>query len=90
MDQKNVVLIGQDFLGLKFESKDFTTFLVPEADDPRCVQPNPDGFISAPHSNSFLDLNGDCMPEIFMQKTVKSGSGYKHYIEIYIQKHLNG
>lgn len=37
VDRKNVVLLGQDYLGLKFESKDFSSFLVPEADDPRCV-----------------------------------------------------
>ena len=31
-----------------------------------CKTPAPGDLISSPHSNSFLDLDGDCMPDIFL------------------------
>jgi integrin alpha FG-GAP repeat containing protein 1 len=45
--------------------------------------------ISAPHSNSFLDLDGDCMPDIFLQKqrikfNTPRPSSYENYYEIYV------
>jgi hypothetical protein len=51
--------------------------------------------ISSPHSNSFVDLNGDCMPDLFLQKQRKVDEGnvetyFENYYEIYIQKIHNG
>jgi len=43
--------------------------------------------VSIPHSNAFVDFDGDCMPDIFL--TRQSGPK-KFYYEIYIQKILNG
>lgn len=52
-----------------------------------CKTPTPGDLISSPHSNSFLDLDGDCMPDIFLQKTHINSDGSKvHYGEIYIQR----
>ena len=56
-----------------------------------CLDPTPGDMISSPHSNSFVDLNGDCMPDIFLQKqrAIKSDKGatvYQNYYEIYVQK----
>ena len=42
-----------------------------------------DDFISEPHSNAFVDLNGDCMPDMLLGKTDKVGN---HYFEIYTSK----
>ena len=80
-----VVLLALDAVGERFERRGFGDFLVTSEDDPQCTKPDKDSFISTPHSNSFLDLNGDCMADIFLQKTAPApgGQGYQHYYEIY-------
>ena len=60
------VLVAQDDVGEKFDLRDFEYFLVDPSDDESCVKPQYGDIMSAPHSTSFLDLNGDCMPDIFM------------------------
>ena len=69
-DESNdlVVFVAQDASGETFARHRFADFLIPNEDDADCTLPDPDSFISTPHSNSFLDLNGDCMPDIFLQK----------------------
>jgi hypothetical protein len=66
-------------------------FLIPNSEDSSCFNPSPLDIISSPHSNSFVDLNGDCMPDIFLQKQrltdyYVTANQYENYYEIYIQK----
>ena len=42
--------------------------------------------LSAPHSAAFVDLDGDCMPDLFLTKQTPAGPIY----EIYIQKIVSG
>jgi len=61
--------LGLDSVGEKFSlDVDISEFLIPNSEDQSCKDPEPDHIISSPHSNSFVDLNGDCMPDIFLQK----------------------
>jgi hypothetical protein len=61
--------LGEDSLGEKFKlNVDINDFLISNAEDPSCKNPVAEDIISSPHSNSFVDLNGDCMPDIFLQK----------------------
>lgn len=47
--------------------------------------------ISNPHSNSYLDLNGDCIPDIFLTKEkVDADKKKSYYGEIYLQKLFDG
>lgn len=81
-----VVFAAQDASGETFARHRFTDFLIPNEDDADCTLPDPDSFISTPHSNSFLDLNGDCMPDIFLQKTAPvpgEKDKFHNYYEIY-------
>ena len=67
VEPKIKVAIGLDTAGEKFEIADFDDYILtndPEA--PMCKTPAPGDLISSPHSNSFLDLDGDCMPDIFL------------------------
>ena len=48
----------------------FSDFLLTHEQDESCLQPN-DDFISQPHSNAFIDLNGNCVPDILLGKTDK-------------------
>lgn len=93
-DEKNkmVVLLALDAVGERFDVKSFNDFLVSSEDDPNCIKPDENSFISTPHSNSFLDLNGDCMADIFLQKTApaQGGQGFQHFYEIYTQKYAQG
>ena len=89
------VAIGKDTRGQNFEFKPFSDFLITHNQDPRCADPVAGDLISAPHSNSFLDLDGDCMPDIFLQKqrikfNTPLPSSYENYFEIYVQKLYNG
>lgn len=58
------VAIGKDTAGEQFSFEDFTNFII--NDDPMCKTPTPGDLISSPNSNSFLDLDGDCMPDMFL------------------------
>jgi hypothetical protein len=90
------IALGKDAYGEKFELNVSTAqFLIPNAEDSSCKDPSPEDIISSPHSNSFVDLNGDCMPDIFMQKQKKKKNilkqdVYENYYEIYIQKLHDG
>jgi len=62
------VALGKDTNGEKFAIKDFSSFIIKSSEMEGCLDPTPGDVISSPHSNSFIDLNGDCMPDIFLQK----------------------
>lgn len=51
------------------------------AADTDCLTPAAGG-LSVPHSASFLDLDGDCMPDLFLTKTDANTSDTRY--EIYI------
>lgn len=63
----------------------FSEFLISSEENKNCVDPNPDDMIASPHSNSFIDLDGDCIPDIFLTKVHKNKDGKEEYYnEIYI------
>ena len=53
------------------------------ATDPACLQPDTKASLSIPHSAAFLDLDGDCMPDLFLTKERVDGT---LFYEIYIQR----
>ena len=55
--------------------------------DPHCSLPDASGTLSIPNSAAFIDLDGDCMPDLFLTKEVDSG---KLVYEVYIQRMVNG
>jgi len=61
--------VSLDGNGINYELKLFNDFIISSDDNPDCVDPNYNDTMSSPNSNSFLDLNGDCMPDIFLQRT---------------------
>lgn len=74
----------------KFEyyKSSFNDYIQNSKEDPQCLQPSKEDLLSSPHSNSFVDLNGDCVPDLFLQKikkvTDEKGiSTYYTYVEIY-------
>jgi hypothetical protein len=55
--------------GKEFDVKSFNAeFVIPHDEDTSCLNPSDTDMISSPHSNSFIDFNGDCMPDLFLQK----------------------
>jgi len=76
----------------KYAFKEFNDFILTPEMDTNCMQPN-DDILSSPHSNAFLDIDGDCIPDLFLQKTKKVVSEGKttfyNYFEIYITKNVN-
>jgi hypothetical protein len=53
------------------------------ASDPACLTPQTQASLSIPHSAAFLDLDGDCMPDLFFTKERLDGT---LFYEIYIQR----
>jgi hypothetical protein len=51
------------------------------ASDPACLTPEAKSALSIPHSTAFLDLDGDCMPDLFLTKERPDGT---MFYEIYI------
>ena len=61
--------------------EDFTTSVaLSNAEVDYCMDPNSDSKLSIPHSSTFIDLDGDCMPDIFLTRA----SGNSYTFEIYI------
>ena len=78
------VALGESLNSSKFRFINFSELLVKNSENSNCLDPNRDDIISTPHSNSFADLNGDCMPDIFLTKLKKVGNEFKDpYYEIY-------
>ena len=65
-DKQLKVLISKDGIGQNYEPKLFSDFVLSNDENPDCIDPYFNDTISSPNSNSFLDLNGDCMPDIFL------------------------
>lgn len=77
--------------GTDFRFEPFSSSLIKNSEDPRCHDPTPGDYLSKPASNAFLDLDGDCMPDIFLQKTRFTGEeSYYTYFEVYTQKLYEG
>jgi hypothetical protein len=49
-----------------FEEFDFKNYLVTPQENSMCQSPAEDDYMSPIHSTSFVDLNGDCAPDIFI------------------------
>jgi hypothetical protein len=82
-DKKIKVALGTSLDSKTYRVINFSQFVISSAENPDCLDPSADDIISMPHSNSFLDLDGDCMPDIFMSKMRLSKEGYHPYYEIY-------
>lgn len=82
------VALGRSNISEEFEITNFSDFIMSPKDYPNegCHEPSAD-LISTPHSNSFLDLDGDCILDIFMQKVRPDKTTYH---EIYVQKKEKG
>lgn len=65
-------------------SKLFSEYL---ATDASCLKPETRASLSIPHSAAFLDLDGDCMPDLFLTKERPNGT---LFYEIYIQRMTAG
>ena len=87
---KMKVALGASKEGTKFIFKDFSEFTFSSEEDSECKDFDESSMISSPHSNSFLDLNGDCLPDIFLSKVREELHGgtkkWVAYNEIYFGK----
>lgn len=83
-----MIALGLNKEGSLFDvNKKFRDYLIKDMDilGNKCHSPVYEDSISTPHSSSFIDLNGDCMPDIFMQKQHKNTDGsFNNYYEIYV------
>jgi hypothetical protein len=87
------VALGRSSDSSKYEFEDFSKFITTSSEDPDCLDPHPDAIMSQPHSSSYLDLNGDCLPDIFMNmyREYPDPADNKkmfaeNYFDIYVQK----
>ena len=60
-------------------------YVVKTTQDSNCLEPAV-GSLSMPHSATFTDIDGDCMPDLFLTKTVGIDTVY----ELYSQRSING
>ena len=87
-DKKIKVARGKSKDSTSFELIEFKDMLLPKSVNSDCLDFNNEDEISSPHSNTFVDLNGDCIPDIFLTRIEKS-TGQLYY-EVYIQMLVDG
>ena len=63
------VALGQSQTSSDFTITDLSDFLLTSFDDPDCGDLDPADKLSTPNSNAFIDLDGDCLPDLFMTLT---------------------
>ncbi|CDW88409.1 UNKNOWN [Stylonychia lemnae] len=90
VDGNYVVKVGAFNSQNQFVVKDFSEeYAILPSQDSNCKTPIA-GSLSIPHSGSFLDIDGDCMPDLFLTKTYTNPEGVSStQYEIYIQKKFN-
>lgn len=79
-----------------FTTKDFFDFVITPAEDPNCKAPSKSDLISMPNSNAFIDLNGDCLSDIFLTRQTGTQADKQDvsktvdsYYEIYSQQFVD-
>lgn len=86
------IALGQDAEGQTYETNhSFFDYILTSSDDSNCKDPSTTDMFSIPHSNSYIDLDGDCMPDIFLTRQYTDSNGVtQFYYEIYSQQVVNG
>lgn len=66
----------------------YTKFVLSSIQDANCRDPNTVDILSTPHSSAFIDLDGDCLADIFLTKQHQNSETGEitYYYEIYNQK----
>ena len=85
------IAIGSRIDPLSYTVEDFfTNYALSAQDNTDCKNPNTSDLISMPNSNAFIDLNGDCLPDLVLTRQAgtpdemaKDGSSVKTYYEVY-------
>lgn len=83
-DKKIKVALGKSKDSSSFKFIEFKEMILSSNEDSNCMDFSGDDQISSPHSNTFVDLNGDCLQDIFLTR-IEQSSGQLYY-EVYIQK----
>ena len=60
--------------------KPLSEFLLTSVDDPDCEDLDLNDTISSPNSNAFIDLDGDCMPDLFLTMNNDAISYYRVFV----------
>ena len=60
--------------------KPLSEFLLTSVDDPDCEDLDLNDTISSPNSNAFIDLDGDCMPDLFLTMNNTDTSYYRVFV----------
>lgn len=79
---ETVVAISKSWNSSSYSILQFSDYVLTSKDNSMCLDPNFSDIISTPHSNSYLDLNGDCMPDIFLTKV--NALTKEPYFQIYV------
>ena len=92
------VALGNRNSALQYSEQDFfAKYTLSASDNSDCKTPNTSDLISLPNSNAFIDLNGDCLPDLVLtrqagtpEEMAKDGSSVKTYYEVYQQLFVDG
>ena len=71
------VILGSRRNSQKWEKQDFfSNYVLKSSENADCKDPNISDMISIPNSNAFIDLNGDCVPDVVLTRQSASGETY--------------
>ena len=62
----------------------FSNFVVANSDNKNCKAPNTSDLLSMPNSNAFLDLNGDCVPDLVLTRQGTDNTYYEIYQQVFV------
>jgi hypothetical protein len=66
LNPKITVALGNSYNSEMFNITNFSDFLMSPIEDQNCKEPSIDDLLATPNSNAFIDLDGDCIPDIFL------------------------
>jgi hypothetical protein len=75
------VALGTSSTEATFTFAPLSDFIMTSLDDPDCMDLNPADTISIPNSNAFIDLDGDCLPDLFLTMSDQNNSFYRVFVQ---------
>lgn len=84
-EQEGILVgLGTSSTQANFQTVPFTDFILTSIDDPDCMDLSPVDTLqtlSKSNSNAFIDLDGDCLPDLFLIMSDGTNDFYRVFVQ---------
>ena len=81
-----MIALGTSTTEAAYNIVSLSNFLITSTEDPNCMDLNPTDTIAAPNSNAFIDLDGDCLPDLFLTMCDSTDTYFSY--RVFVQRQI--